>query len=624
MLFLAHQTIEYQSPPAHEYVLRGTVRAPGPVHVPGQPSDCRLVLQIDGDDVYEVATLQAAGDGTFTVETGAPSATSALRLDLLGRTELLGLRVNGGPYVPLLDAAAFQGWHRRPGACLATARFHKSLGGAWATYWVTLRADARQFDIALLWHQAIPGPNVSVSSVEVVTPLPWRPSLPDPACSGRYLVKPGSYVLQQQRGRIFRFSVGPDARPDYVGTSDSWYSGGYGPGGLPLPAETSLPRYPLAEARHELANLLPVESWEPSPWNVLWPANGERSADGHTHEIQPLYGSRWAVSRGDPGALEFFQIEQLRAQARASIRLGADGQALRLDEYPRGWTYYDGFQGGEDAPWEWDRWTAPGYVPFADYGIGSYLQRLNENWTLVWLSNDPVARLLALEAATRARLTWWEIDPPPGPLLGSDIGQGEASGALAIFVARALGDRQYGAWIDSFVAHLRQAQMPSGCIVARRGRYPAQHAPFAGTDYALQGDLEFSLLHLAAYSFGAHDVVRNAARGMVGIATDDEVGDFGQYYFHPTGIGAQTRYFDKDDYPQALRDRMGEEISYYTSWSTGIPTALALAVDAPDAAELFARWQGSAAEMRSWELTAPDTHSGAPFDQWAALLGVLP
>ena len=411
-----------------------------------------------------------------------------------------------------------------------------------------------------------------------------------------------------------------------MGTSD-WTGGGLLPSALPVP-DASLPSYAaeLAEARYELSALRPVEPWEPAPVSALWPASGVRSADGHSHDVQPLRGGRWAASRGDPAALELHRIEMLRGQCRAAIHLGPDGQALRA--YDPAWRYYDGWLDG--SPWagHWNPWGAQDPRAFRDYGIASYVQRLGECWALVWLANDPVARLLSLEAATRARKTWSLVALPPGLALGSDIGSAEASGALAIAVARALGEAQYEPWVDSFLAHIRQAQMLSGCFVARRGAYPSQHAPFAADDYALQGAQEFALLQLAAYSLGEHDVVRRAAAGMANLATDDD--DPGLYYHTVTGRGATDRYLWARSWPPELDAQMGEDNeSYYTAWDMGYATSLAFATGAFERAELLRRFTDTAdtaqalARMRGWGLVAPDEQTRAPFEQWWALMGQL-
>lgn len=631
--------IHYQDPPAHEYVLEVTVPMPasfsGELVVPGRPTDSRLVLSLPDHKVYEVCVLMPAGQGEATVVPGRDSGPNLVGrwLQYLVNPSLLVLRIDGTDF-PLTDRANFVQWYRF-GKVVATARFHLALGDyGWAEYWISVRADSPQLDVALLWHAAIPGPNRVFGSAEILSTAPWEPSLPDPACAPPYLVRPGRHVIPKQMARPFWFTVGAHEK-EHVGISD-WSGGGFLPSEFPVPVMAGISfKEKRDDARLRLSQLLPSEDLAGESESFLWPASGYRTMNaGGGNDRAPLAGALWAASRGDAAAHESYRIEQLRNLCRARIRLGPDGGPLELDGLSGDWVFFDGFLAGQDAPWEWDSYPEPlgDYDPttFVDHDSSTLMRRLNENWALVWLANDPIARLITLEGATRARLTFWEgpgrarrlaIPEPEG--MGSNIGSSEANAALAISAARALGATEYEPWIDTFLGHLRRAQMPSGCFTARGPTaYPSPLPPF-NNQYMLQGGSEFAYLQLAAYGLGAHDLVRKAARGMVALATDDD--DPGFYYYTATGQG-DVRFLSEDDWPDSLHEQMGlPNESYYTAWDMGYAVALALRVGAPEAPELLRRYVGHTprASMRSWGLVAPDSQTRAPFDQWWALLGVL-
>ena len=650
------QAIEYQAPPAHEYVLRATV--PGmrpPLTIPGVITDSSLVLTLeDGTPVSEIVARVPAGTREVSVVPGRVAGPSALGplLRLMGDPRVAVLVVDpDGPggqpdtRFPLTDPTAFRSVYRA-GRVMVTATFHRDLGQFGAVeYWIS--AHDRQLDVEMLWHRASVGADVLFreARIEVSPGAAWTPSIPDPACAPPLLVRPRAqgHRIPQQMGRPFFFSIHADGEtpePDHVGVAD-WSHGGFMPSGFKVPA---LPAHnwagELAEARYELQQLLPTEPWEPAPVDWLWPLDGVTTGGaGGGIDRYPLDGVRWASSQGAPEALEVYRIEFLRGLARARIRLDPDGSTLDLPA-DGAWAFWDGFQ--DEGPWHWSQWSTVTSA-WADHDMASVERRLNEAWVLVWLANDPLARLISLEGATRARLTFWEgrsMAASWGPGLGSDIGMWQANAGLAVAAARAMGATEYGPWRTAFLDFLRTTQMPSGCFTARQGGYPSDRAPFFG-QYLLQGGQEFVNLMLAAYSLGERDVVRRAARGLQGIATDDGQHLWGEappglYYYAPSGYvwPPGVRFLDAATWPWALDLTMGQDqagASYYSTWHMGHGVALALATGAPEATELLRRFIAGAgpmpadplATLRSWGLEAPDTHSNTPIDQWWTLLGSL-
>jgi len=653
----AQQTVRFERPPAHEYVLRATV--PGmrpPLTIPGVVTDSRLILTLeDGTPISEIVAEVPAGTSSVAIVPGRVAGQGALGplLRLMGDPRLAVLVIDpDGPggqpdaRFPLTDASAYQSLYRA-GRVLVTARFHRDLGQYGGLEW-WISAHGRQLDVEMLWHRASVGPDVVFreARVEVMPGAAWTPSIPDPACAPPALVRarPAGHRIPQQMGRPFFFSIhaaGEQPEPERIGVAD-WSGGGFMPSGFPVP---TLPAHDwagqLAEARSKLANLQPTEPWEPAPTDWLWPASGVQTGGaGGGIDRYPLDGVRWASSHGAHEALELYRIELLRNLSRARIRLDPDGSPLTLPS-DGDWAFWDGFQ--DEGPWHWSAWPTV-TSQWADHDTASMERRLNEAWVLVWLANDPLARLIALEGATRARLTFWEGRPLAdswGPGMGSSIGIWQGNAALAVAAARCMGATEYGPWRAAFLNHLRTVQMPSGCFTARLGGYPSDRAPFL-SQYLLQGGQEFTYLALAAYSLGERDLVRRAVRGMVGIASDDGIHLWGEappglYYFAPTGLvwPPGVRFQDETDWPWGLQWVIGEDpqgASYYAPWHMGIGVALAYATGAPEAPELLRRFAAGAGSMPanpgalldSWGLVAPDDQANAPVENWWPIRRFLP
>lgn len=641
-------TIDYEAPPAHEYLLQATFPvahdAPGPWTVDGAVSDSRVIARTPEFDIVEVSALVPAGTETATVRPGRVAGAGVLGVHAALALDpgTLALEIDGSIF-PLTDPAHFKRMHRG-GRVHATAEFHRSLGPyGHATYWITARAGTQQLDVALLWHRAIPGPGFRFDHASIVSPYPWASTLPDTLPP--HLVAPGPHLMPQQRGRPFWFSVGLTAEPEHVGTARS---ARLLPGGFEVP--TSFGHAPLRtrlrtealDARARLAQGRPSGFYGEEghlPVSRLWPSGGYHNAVGSSLSRLPLAGGTWAASRGSAYALELHRATLLRHLARASMRFGPSGDPLDLPAVGE-WSFWDGFSGGYDAPWEWDAYHNPTGPQdprvFSDVAIDDLTRIQGSAWALAILANDPLALRIAHEQATRGRLTFFEgpgrahrLDVPAVHGRGSDIGRWQASAALSIAFARATGRTEYEPWRAVFLAHLRAVQMPSGCFTRRVGGYPSTHDPFHG-DYALQGGSEFAYLALAAHALGDGDLARSAMECAAGIATDDD--DPGLYYYAPTGHVDGTLYQDEDDWPQHLKDWMGVpgNLSYYTALDMGYVCAVAHARGSAHAGELTRRfvWGAgsgldSAAAIRAWGVEAPDAQTRATFENWWPLLGAV-
>lgn len=642
----AQQAIDYRDPPDHPFVLSATVPVPKgspPLVVVGADlSDFRKIASTDEYDIAEVRARVPAGTTRAILVPGTPTRGVPRELRFVAGS--LRLEVDGVVY-DLTRRAQLRGIHQL-GSASSTIRFHADLpAGVGVETFVTVRAGLPQLDVGFLLHHGVPGGDFRFDYARLLVPsgATFSASIPDPAVAPPYLVAPSAdNIIPQQFGRPFWIRVyleGAVPEPEHVGTAD-WSRGGYLPAGFPVPdlpgAAESLAAE-LTTARYRLANLLPEETYDDPPVSALWPAGGlyYGGAGGGTGRL-PLDGIRWAASRGYGGALELARIELLRGQARARIRLGPEGDLLDLDAAAGSWSFWDGFLGGHDEPWNWDSysttWVARDPRIFQDHDLPGMLRRVRSAWKLAWLANDPVARLLSLEAATRARLTFWEgpgiahrLDPvAENPGHGSAWGVWQGVSGIAVAVARSLGATEYEGWRATFLSHLASAQMPSGEVTNRLGGYPASNPPFFDV-YRLAGQADTSYLALALYELGDREVVRGIARAVEHLGTPTD-GRAGLYYYWPVSLAEPpfTEFSDQSEWFPWTAPFMGQNgtSAYLTAWDQGYLTAIAVASGAPNADVLVGRF-ADVAIMRTWGLVAPDTHTRAPVEQWWPLLGEL-
>lgn len=648
ILSVQSQSIKVNSVPNHEFVLQATVPMPdsfsGSLVIEDFPTDSRLIATAQNWKIYEVCALVPPGRNTFEVNAGV-STTESLVNHLLPYAVwpgLIKLKLTDGQGSSEFSLTGKNDkFLTRAGKVYKQIHRHISLGRfGWAHVWIGMRANTNQLDFAILMHNGIPGPDILLNSAEIITPngIVWQSSLSDPACLPPYLIKPGQHIFPQQFVRPFWFSVFPTGvvpEKEYIGVAD-WSEGGYLPSAFPVPNMTGISYVAeLIDRRMRFATVQPT-SEEPgsTPVSFLWPAAGVTQSDmGGGIGRFPLDGARWAAS-GDINAQEYFRTGMCRDNVRSRRRFETDGKPLRLTGGT--WQFFDGFLAGNDSPWEWDRWSPNFTIQqdpriFHDYGIATLLRSYNDMLPLAWLSNDPMAKLLIFESATRARMTYWEAPGiarnlwlPPDTGLGSYIGIGEANAGLIIAAAISFGATEYGPWTATFLEHLRRVQMESGCFSAHEDGYPVDRSPFNG-QYLLQGGTELALLTLAAYSLGDREMIEGVGRAMLNIATDDD--DAGFYYYFATGQD-NIRYVTEDDWPDSLYDLMGiggiNDASYYTAWDMGY--AVALMRDTPSfqaLAERFTMSVNPLGTITSWGFVAPDTQTRAPFEQWWPLLGIL-
>jgi hypothetical protein len=195
-------------------------------------------------------------------------------------------------------------------------------------------------------------------------------------------------------------------------------------------------------------------------------------------------------------------VEQLRYGSRQmGCIYDPQGRPIRIEEYCNSngtlpWSLFNNqFVGNpaKDAPFYFSQ-TGPGtgsasydpldYEPIDDQHM---IRRTKANKVLVWLDNDPLARLYLEMDATLKRMTFYEgpggkVALPSQKALGLPWGRGEAWAADALATMYAIGDDDWRArhfvWFEVFALALYRSQMPSGLFSALDGGKVATTPPY--------------------------------------------------------------------------------------------------------------------------------------------------
>ncbi len=476
--------------------------------------------------------------------------------------------------------------------------FQGSTGNVQA--WMTVRANSREIELVLNWHNGgLPAsPDVYFDRVVLDTKssMEWTPLLPDPASACPLIVQPDRHVLPQRWERSFRVVVHPiGATPDLslrgwaVG---DWSQGGYLPQSIPLPslAHTTIDLTPKKiDDFCRLENDLPTVPGNP-PVSFLWPAQGVYYG-GMTSgtEIEPIPAVPLAVS-GQPDGLLSLYVEQLRYGARhMGCIYEANGEPLSQDLYlaldgSQPWDLFDNdFLGNppKDSPFDFSK-TGPGvgsssYDPriFEPIDYQHYVRRTKANMALVWLDNDPLAKLHLKMDAELGRMCFYEgpggrIQVPANPGLGVPYGRGEAWVANVMAAAWTLGDPTWRArnlaWFDTFRKVLEVGQMPNQLFSALNTGKMATSPPYGDGKNAFywvhRSDEQIYFMHALlgiqeSVGIDSSDLIRTCAEGIWNFAW--KPGTTGVLDIYPAGPIVGARYASRLQIPAGLTSTVPDD-----------------------------------------------------------------
>jgi len=659
---------------------RPFVRFPCPfvVHDPDGtplPTQWELVARTDEKMIVEILAVvenRWSGEQTFTVNPGAPpsdgqhydeealsaiTTQGAIQLvveDQSGKLHRFSL--SGGPTLSgsvnwstaRVAGPATPFTMERMGPATMTFRRHVRIAPFGAVHvWMTVRAHTPEIEVILNWHNgALPAkPDAYFRSAALVVPpgVRWTPLLPDPAMSYPLLVTPDDHILPQRMERSFRVVMHaanetPDLSLRGWAVTPCWSKGGYMPQQVALPNLDHL-AVDLTSQKNDdfyrLANNLPT-SVEPgeAPVSVLYPAEGVRYGGmaGGIH-IEQIPFVPLAVTGQSDGLLSAY-VEQLRY---ASRQMGCiyepDGRPIAMDDYlnPNGtkpWVIYNNtflIQGGvpKDDPFNFSE-TGPGvgtssYDPrtFFPIDVQHYVRRTKANKALVWLDNDPLARLYMLMDAELIRMTIYEgpgglLVLPTAPGEGIRMGRAEAWSAEAMVAGYAIGDdawrqRTY-AWFLKFVDALRMAQMPNQLFSATDTGRHATTPPYGNGTQAFywvhRSNEQMFLINALrgidrTTGIDCRDLIRTGGEGIWNFAW--KVGTDGTLNTYPAGPIGGPRYATRAEImPVGLTAPEGWD-SYHVASATAYaqveganmgPAVLAItgAQDLPGALSVFESW----------------------------------
>jgi len=671
-------------PDAPRFVLHGTVvvdprpfdrfACPLRVHAPDGTelvTQWELVARLQDAMVVELRALvddnRWSGRQTFEVFEVTPQAFDLSLFDL----ETLALLLDDDAIGLVLESAsgaqAFQSLSGFDGSM----RFHR-FGPATVTLertfespalrgqsWVTIDARKKELEFVVNWHNGgLPAsPDRFFRSLSLATPSGWqvRSLLPDPAVENDYLVKPDDHVLPQRMERSMRFIVhksgaSPDVSRRGWAVGD-WSEGGYMAQDAALPnldhmeVDLTTPRLTDYQLLSESAPTVPGDV----PVSFMWPARGVRYG-GMTGgiDIEAFPAVPLAVT-GQPDGLLSLYVEQLRYASRHfGCIYGADGRPVVLDDYvnPDGslpWLMFNRVFFGNpprDEPFLFHTTGAgdgtASYDPsvFQPIDDQHLVRRTKANKALVWLDNDPLARLYLLMDAEISRMTYYEgtggrIRIPDEWALGTFWGRAEGWAVDALVSAYAISDDAWRArnddWFVSFVLGLYKAQMPNGLFSAiDEGKVPedppyghllSQPCPFgihtltpgSGQTVAdfwahrTNEQIHF-LLGLRAIEetlgYDTSPLIRRAGLAIWEFAW--KVGTAGPLERYPAGFVGGPRFTSRDEIPAGLTDDVPRD-----SYHVANALAVALQDGAPviPAIEAYlgtSDYYAGLAEMESW------------------------
>ena len=545
--------------------------------------------------------------------------------------------------LPVAGVSSGTQFHRLGSVSLmARNGFETPMGGL--QVWIGLDATEQEVELILNWHNGgLPAkPDVYFRWMQLLLPSGWTftPVLPDPAIQAPYLVKADDHVLPQRMQRSFRLVVhrvgtSPNLREEGFAVGD-WSLGGYFPQAIALP-DLSHTSFSLTTQKNDdfnrLKNLLPTVPGE-TPVSFLWPAQGVYYG-GMTSgtDIDQFEGVAIAWSGQVDGILSTF-VEQLRYASRhMGCIYEADGDPIELDDFlnpnrTKPWVVFNSrFYGSppQDAPFFFSR-TGPGvgtasYDPMIFEPIDSQhlIRRTKANKVLVWLLNDPLAKLYVQMDAEIARMTMYEgpggtIVVPSTPALGTEWGRGEAWLGDVMAAAFAVSDDAWrvrnAAWFVQYTRVLKTAQMPNDLFSAIDHGKIAEEAPYGSNGtanyFAHRSNEQVYLMQalLGAQEVAGidcHDAIRRAGEGMWKYAW--KPGQSGPLERYPAGPVGGPRFSSRSQFPPGLTSTVPID-----SWHVATALGMALREGANMAPALQAYTQTNSlaaakAKFLSWGTT---------------------
>jgi len=463
----------------------------------------------------------------------------------------------------------------------------------------TWSVGSNQIDFQVKWHNAdfeARRAAIYFKSFSVQPGRGWKLSAyEDVVQSG---ITDERHVIPTQFEREFRFSVFPEDE-SFRGENEGWAvgdwsQGGYLPTRLPVPDLTK-PVFHTDWAARRTADLDRLNRGRQSPqWpsgtlppDRFWPVVGNPSGNDTSGQDMWNHYHVEVAHDGDPDALLAVQIQAQRNHARhpAGIFL-ANGDPITPDDLipspaPQNGTpwFYPNFvfssrSGGgppEDAPFDFHLFEpAPGSP-----GIGAapyeaelvrwkpnneqhFVRTFKDSHTLVWLDNDPLARLDSRMEGVMARMVKWGgpggelvagFGGPGDSIAGWGAGKGITDGRDEAFEATAicfqyaiatdpLERTRLGEWLDLYSSSQRSVQMPSGFTQATHASKVNTAAPLGGA-YFGASNLEASFIATALQGI-RETVERVDADALRRLVVDIGKGQWRYAWWRPGGVPARA------------------------------------------------------------------------------------
>lgn len=406
--------------------------------------------------------------------------------------------------------------------------------------WIGSKAPNPHIELCLNLHSgnySIKPTDLYLNSLKLTVPngWTWDPLFPEPmAKADDEIILPGNHVWPQTHQREWRFIIRPvNSRPANKnllgwGVAKGWTfknRAGYLAQGIPTPSlswvtglEAKI-KARKADRFFRLENGLPSDAAYSTGTLGIWPVAGV-AYGGMTGGIDvEQFPGIDTLAAGHPDGILAHMSEAMRYSSRQPGQIyEADGEPVRVSTHASNdgtiaWKHFNGFQAKRpfeitdpkdthwDSPFDLDKARAASKRGICDYEatLRSYQPIDYQHFTratkdyraLVYLYNDPIAKMRMKSLSQYARLTYWEKgngqlsnrlkSAKSNPGQGDSVGRGEAWPMDVAAQAWAIGSDSWRMqWMDWWMAwqeYLPIVQMPNGAYGSQSFGKQAEDAP---------------------------------------------------------------------------------------------------------------------------------------------------
>lgn len=418
------------------------------------------------------------------------------------------------------------------------AHFGHQFGGVHAI--LDYKSNSPSVGLTLNFHNAsLPAKkHFYFKGIELLLPqgLDFSESLKYKTKSGTYIVRPDNHMIPERRQFSRRLQIHPVG---FAPVAETWgqgfsnyFNGGYQIQGFEvahLPNAKNKLYSEYNDALNKFENALGEYNGVTQPC-PLWQSM-DVSYGGATGgvDIENIVDPA-TVECKDPVGLELLMMKQLRYRNRQKGPiLEPNGNMVECENYMNSdqslpWKMFaNEFQSGQDTPFYYSKaHSNTGFSPYEGALLSwapidhQHLRRVTaQDQALVWLTNDPLSKIYALQDAELQRMAYWHLKGGAFDLNAAEAKNGTSLGRELAWMLDCVSfgfaiaplsrhKRNLWDWVRTVVDFIDKVQMPSGWINRNFGGKIASQAPF-NNNYGVGQAYESCFIATAI--LGAHRVL---------------------------------------------------------------------------------------------------------------------